>query len=262
MLRIKYTVFFLVLVALVNITVPKIYAKKENKTTVAKNSQTVDAKVKIIENEKEEPSYNVNQYGIIQEELINAATPVPLITGDKELDDAVSEILAETTNDMMSNYEKIIMTYLYIEQNYRYKYSRAKTTVEYVSDYDKFIVEHAKGMTVYGCGDCANFTALFVVCARAIGLECYSIEGEYKGSGHYWAEIVLDGTRYIFDPEADFRASENRGTIRLLYFCINEESDMFDNYYPYHEQKDIDSFNKFFTRSPADTSASDNSETH
>lgn len=259
MLRIKYIALLITMISLVSTVVPKFILEKDTKITTQKDTQTIEAKIRIVE---EEPEYNVNQYGIIQEELINAAELIPLKTGDKELDDAVSEILTETTNEMMSNYEKIIMTYLYIEQNYTYKYSRAKTDVAYISKYDKFIVEHAKGMVKYKSGDCANFTALFVVCARAIGLECYSISGKYDDSNHYWAEIVLDGTRYIFDPEADFRAAENRGPYRLLYFCINEDSYMFNYYHPYNEQKEIDSFNKFFTRAPADTSASDNSKAH
>ncbi len=78
-------------------------------------------------------------------------------------------------------------------------------------------------------GICYDYAALFAVMARYIGLESYVHTGDFvfeagygTGSGHHgWAEVILGGTSYIFDPQRDYRMSANgTATIPYNYFGI------------------------------------------
>ncbi len=85
-----------------------------------------------------------------------------------------------------------------------------------------------------------------MVMMRAIGFECYTVQGYYAGGPHTWAIIVLDGENYIFDPQIDFRQWQGHGgKICLSRFCMDSAFEYYDCYRAINEQRDIDSFSGF-----------------
>ncbi len=61
---------------------------------------------------------DVVKYNIREEALLNAAELNPMVTNDKELDEQVSEILGKLINESMSNYEKVLEVYKYMETKF------------------------------------------------------------------------------------------------------------------------------------------------
>ncbi|MCR4747119.1 MAG: hypothetical protein K5836_01460 [Clostridiales bacterium] len=189
---------------------------------------------------------DVVKYGIREEALLNAAELNPMVTNDKELDEQVSDILGELINESMSNYEKVLEVYKYMETKFSYYGSFIPSDISYVSDYDNRNVGRAKGILTTGHGTCTEFSAAFMVMMRAIGLECYTVQGYYAGGPHTWAIIVLDGENYIFDPQIDFRQWQGHGgKICLSRFCMDSSFEYYDCYRAVNEQRDIDSFSGF-----------------
>lgn len=69
-------------------------------------------------------------------------------------------------------------------------------------------------------GHCYVMAATFVSMARVLGYEAYFVEGAvpYRTGGygaHGWAEIVIGGTTYVFDP--DFQYNTGRNGYQITY---------------------------------------------
>lgn len=197
---------------------------------------------------------DVVKYNIREEALLNAAELNPMVTNDKELDKQVSDILDKLINESMSNYEKVLEVYKYMETNFSYYGSFIPSEHSYASDYDNRNVGRAKGILTTGHGTCTEFSAAFMVMMRAIGLECYTVQGYYAGGPHTWAIIVLDGENYIFDPQIDFRQWQgHNGKICLTRFCMDSSFEFYDCYRAINEERDINSFSNFdLTREKAE----------
>lgn len=185
------------------------------------------------------------KYGVVEETLINHAALNPMITGDAELDKKVAEILDSLLNGSMSNYEKVLTVYKYIETNYTYYSSYDPSDVHYESDYDNRIVGRARGFLFSGHGTCTEYSAAFMVMMRALGFDAYCVEGYFSGGQHTWVIMTLDGKNYIFDPQIDYRQWQGKGSICLTRFCMDESFKYYDCYRAKNEQGNIDSFENF-----------------
>lgn len=166
-------------------------------------------------------------------------------TGDKELDSQINELLDELTDSTMSNYEKVLAIYKYIETNYSYSSSFIPSENDYVSEYDAKMIGRAKGIFTTGHGTCTEFSAAFMVMMRTLGFDCYCVEGRFAGGRHTWTVMVLDGNKYIFDPQIDFRQWQRKKTICLTRFCMDDSFDNYSKYRATNEERNINSFSNF-----------------
>ena len=185
---------------------------------------------------------DVVKYGTVEEALMNKAELHPMLTNDDELDAMVSDIFDKTLIDSMSNYEKVLAIYKYMETNFSYYGSFIPSENEYVSEYDNKNVGRAKGILTTGHGTCTEFSAAFMVMMRALGFECYTVQGYFSGGPHTWAIMILDGKDYIFDPQIDFRQWQGKGTVCLTRFCMDESFAYYDCYHAINQTRDIDAF--------------------
>ncbi|NLL63745.1 MAG: transglutaminase domain-containing protein [Ruminococcaceae bacterium] len=184
------------------------------------------------------------KYGTKEEEIINSAPLNPMLTNDKDLDSKIEKIITKITTNDMSNYEKLRALHNYLVQNYHYGSSSRGTRVIYKSGYDAKMVRRAKGILATGQGSCTEFAALFMVAARHIGFDCYSIQGTYAGGDHTWNIIIIDGKEYIFDSEVDYRNSnDGRSATSYKNFCRKSNPKI----HAFNKQKNINSFKEFAT---------------
>lgn len=188
---------------------------------------------------------DVVKYGTAEEALMNKAELHPMLTNDDELDAMVSDIFDKTLIDSMSNYEKVLAIYKYMETNFSYFGSFIPSENEYASEYDNKNVGRAKGILTTGHGTCTEFSAAFMVMMRALGFECYTVQGYFSGGPHTWAIMILDGKDYIFDPQIDFRQWQGKGTICLTRFCMDENFAYYDCYRAIDQARDVNAFSNF-----------------
>lgn len=169
------------------------------------------------------------------EQLLNAAKLNPMKTNDADLDSAVESILNQVTTANMSTYQKVKAVYDYIINTYTYGPPDPwyMTHVNYHTQYDASAVSQAYALIDWGVGVCDNYSALFFVMTRALGLETYRVSGQVSSrnggtTGHAWTVIKLNGKYYIFDPQVE-QSNLSNGKIQYLFFC-KEESTMSSMY--------------------------------
>lgn len=173
------------------------------------------------------PSYGVSA-DIAQ--LLNNAPLNPMLTNESELDDLITDLLEQTITDDMSTAEKVRAVYDYIIRSYTYGRTKRQwyTESNYHLMLDSVITSAAATLIMEKQGVCTDYSSLFVVLTRRIGLESYYIEGTVKAkaggmTGHAWTVIKLDGQYYIFDPQVEQDNLVN-GKIMYNYFGKPESS--------------------------------------
>lgn len=206
--------------------------------------------------------YDANSSSV--EELLNSQTLHPQKTGYAALDKLLESVLAPYAGK--STAEKVKACYAWTVRNIDYSwagYTRAnsgyngfKQTYPY-NDYEdglqKAFPEDVIARTYYTMskhkGVCYDWGAVFAVMVRYIGIDAYVHTGDFKfeqelgfsssAHGHHgWTEIVLNGKYYIFDPQREYRMTNNgKGTISYTrYFGVTSGS---KNYYRYTEETKI-----------------------
>ncbi len=139
--------------------------------------------------------------------LLNSEKLNPQKTNDKYLDKLVTKTFKKIHKPGMTTYEKVKACYDYLVKNMTYKSSfRFNQTAGYVSFYDGLIVDNAYHALSTKTGVCDDYSAAFVVMCRRIGLEAYVVGGSVSKksggrTGHAWTYILLNGEKYIFDPQ-------------------------------------------------------------
>lgn len=180
--------------------------------------------------------------------LLNSVELYPQRTGYEEVDAMLEEIFAPYADS--DTFTKLKAAYDWTITEIRYSW--APYSQDWAPAYDCFVpvyeltyeegLEEAMPFEVinrsyhalkYREGICYDYGAVFAVMARYLGIEAYVHTGGFifeasfgGGSGHHgWAELVLNGENYIFDPQRDYRMSAN-GTeeIPYLYFGISYEN--------------------------------------
>ena len=184
--------------------------------------------------------------------ILNRAVLHPQKTNDAELDAAVQQVFSQIFRPGMSTYDKVLACYNYIINNA--EYGRTKMTVtqddlqSYQTEQDVWIVLFAKRILNTGTGVCDDYSALFLVMTRAIGLDCYYTHGyttNTKGEtkDHVWDTITVDGVDYIFDPQVEDKQSANG--IKYTFFCQPYTSSIAKIYSGYDLAADKAAYNAF-----------------
>ncbi len=128
-------------------------------------------------------------------------------TGDAELDELLYAVVDEQTDESMDDEEKLHTLFQYVAGNFGY----LRRNYYEPGEHD-WLNEEAKTMLTEHNGNCYNFAATFCLLARCIGYDAEAFSGTIYGQPdpgqthpthrpHGWVEIVIDGERYIFDPD-------------------------------------------------------------
>lgn len=212
----------------------------KNEVTLESGKGSLDAvnSIKVVTLEMNSPNQKV-KYGTAAEKILNNAALEPVITRDSYVDNRVDEILSEITDCTMSNYEKVRAIHEYLIKNFYYESSFINASASYRSSYDAKMVGRAKGMLKTGHGTCTEYSALFMVMTRRIGLPVYCIQGTLSGGPHTWNVLRVDGQDYIFDSEVDYMIG--KGKVIYRHFCTTNTS----GYYAFNQESNINSFKNF-----------------
>ena len=163
--------------------------------------------------------------------ILNAAKLTPQVTGNDRLDAKVASLLAEFRKTAKDTYGLVKACYDYLIANTAYPVSKEPMFLPYDlqtnGSMPPLIIVGALELFDTGFGVCDQYTAAFVVMARAIGLEAFNFGGDTRTvSGgftpHAWAEICIDGVFYIFDAQLEDSVA-NGGDVRYIYFCKTEK---------------------------------------
>ena len=212
----------------------------KSEVTLESGKGSLDAvnSIEVVTLEMNSPNQTV-KYGTEAEKILNNVALEPVITRDSYVDNRVDEILSEITDCTMSNYEKVRAIHAYLIENFYYESSFISASATYKSSYDAKMVGRAKGMLKTGHGTCTEYSALFMVMTRRIGLPVYCVQGTLSGGDHTWNILRVDGKDYIFDSEVDYMVG--KGNIIYKHFCTTNTS----GYYAFNQEGNINSFKNF-----------------
>ncbi len=179
--------------------------------------------------------------------LINSQELRPQRTGWLELDAMLDQMVSDAGESADAC---TVLSYMYnwLVKNVTYSWLGYSYTSASLSAYNSFTGYDYTGSMTYETGlqksipddmanrayhvlkdrqgVCYDYAIAFAVMARYVGIEAYVHTGyfafeTYIGSGHHgWAELVLDGTTYIFDAQRDARNYQQNYGHNFYYFGI------------------------------------------
>lgn len=117
-----------------------------------------------------------------------------------------NQVVKKITRKNMSKSQKLYAAYKYVVKNTSYNgYSPSGKRNK------KWAAKCAIETLCYKTGECYDFSAAFVYLAKVIGYEnahlCIgsTMSATYPWAPHGWAEITIKGTKYLFDPEIEYK---------------------------------------------------------
>lgn len=177
---------------------------------------------------KEEAAFDINA-------VLNSVELHPQRTGYAALDKLLENILkpyanASTAKKVQVCYDWTVRNINYSWSGYKgeksgyYGFNRKYPYNDYEEGLQKAFPEEVIARTYYTMskheGVCYDWGAVFAVMMRYIGIEAYVHTGIFRFEwdtqwGHHgWAEVKINGTNYIFDPQREFRmCGDGKGTI-------------------------------------------------
>ncbi|MDO4173459.1 MAG: S-layer homology domain-containing protein [Eubacteriales bacterium] len=227
--------------------------------TQAKAVDQADPDTKSVAVEKEVGAATIDS-------LLDAQTLHPQKTGYAALDNMLESIIGPVRGKSVS--EQIKVCYDWTIRNIDYSwagYTRSNSGYngfnlsknpypynDYEEGLQKAFPEEVIARTYYTMknqkGVCYDWAAVMAVMARYVGLDAYIHTGQYtfetalgysgKSRGHHgWTEIVLSGKNYIFDPQREYRFTNDGRTAidhsRARFFGIAAG----DKYYSHYTQE-------------------------
>lgn len=149
---------------------------------------------------------------------------------DALLDDIMDDIFAETDEDL-DTYGQVKACYDYLVANVRYGSHTANLgamvndSVSCRSIYSSYGAVEGFGAVALTArvGMCNAYASAFILMARKIGLDAYLVKGSTRSGGggyayHEWAEIKIDDSVYVFDPQLEQNLVA-AGLPRYTVFC-------------------------------------------
>lgn len=142
-------------------------------------------------------------------------TLTPTTPNSKDLEQYLDTLLDDVISDDMTHYQKVRSCYDYLVSNTRYgshmRYSGTQIgNVTAQQIINRYGTVEGYGAIVLGSqvGYCNAYASAFILMARNLGFDASLVKGATKGAGgyyvpHQWAEININGTRYVFDPQLE-----------------------------------------------------------
>ena len=167
--------------------------------------------------------------------LLDAVELEPQTAPDAELNAVIDDLFAEIFTDGMDTYDKVRTCYLYLVQNMTYAQIP-------VYPEDCFVYNSAYRALTTHMGVCDDYSNALIMMMRRIGItDVYRINGwlftkSGNKNGHAWVLLRIDGSDYIFDPQADQSAAKKEGIeCGWYYFCrpeteVSKKFVCFDDY--------------------------------
>ena len=184
------------------------------------------------------------------ESILNSAKLNPTKTGYPTLDNYATSVLNSVTNDSMSTYEKVKAVYDWIINNMSYQLGfvigeEIDSLINTYGFYERDAVEVFLATNGFGThrGSCDNYSAMFMVLTRRIGLDSYVISARNKdGSGHTTVNIKINGKWYNFDPQREDNSLKNG---KITYLAFGEDDNDSKPYTYVNRNSDVASFHGF-----------------
>ncbi len=184
------------------------------------------------------------------ESILNSAKLNPTKTGYPTLDNYATSVLNSVTNDSMSTYEKVKAVYDWIINNMSYQLGfvigeEIDSLINTYGFYERDAVEVFLATNGFGThrGSCDNYSAMFMVLTRRIGLDSYVISARNKdGSGHTTVNIKINGKWYNFDPQREDNSLKNG---KITYLAFGEDDNDSKPYKYINRNSDVASFHGF-----------------
>ena len=184
------------------------------------------------------------------ESILNSAKLNPTKTGYPTLDNYATSVLNSVTNDSMSTYEKVKAVYDWIINNMSYQLGfvigeEIDSLINTYGFYERDAVEVFLATNGFGThrGSCDNYSAMFMVLTRRIGLDSYVISARNKdGSGHTTVNIKINGKWYNFDPQREDNSLKNG---KIMYYAFGEDDNDSKPYTYVNRNSDVASFHGF-----------------
>lgn len=184
------------------------------------------------------------------ESILNSAKLNPTKTGYPTLDNYATSVLNSVTNDSMSTYEKVKAVYDWIINNMSYQLGfvigeEIDSLINTYGFYEKDAVQVFLATNGFGThkGSCDNYSAMFVVLTRRIGLESYPISAiTNAGGGHTTVNIKINGKWYNFDPQREDNSLKNG---KITYLAFGEDDNDSKPYKYINRNSDVASFHGF-----------------
>lgn len=154
--------------------------------------------------------------------ILNGAYLSPVVTGFEPCDDIVDGVLSEILTDEMTTLGKTQAIYDYLINNCVYGFNASRGDYPNAFSSGQEYEARAYGMLKGHIGACNDYSAAFWAMTRRIGLDTHIVYGQTHRAGggytgHYWCEVNIDGTRYVFDPQVEDNMT--RGVIKYDRFC-------------------------------------------
>lgn len=194
------------------------FAEQPDKPRVPAVSRVAEQEDLVIDIEAEEeetpaaqPQLNANP----RVALMNNVPLRPTSPRSNDLDMYLDSLMATIINDNMSTYGQVKASYDYLVSTMRYGSHMAGMGAPIGSVTARNIYSQYGEVEGYGAvalatkqGMCNAYSSAFILMARKIGLDARLVKGSTKGAGggyvaHQWAEIVIDGVPYVFDPQLE-----------------------------------------------------------
>ncbi|MBO5143352.1 MAG: hypothetical protein J6C46_10275 [Clostridia bacterium] len=131
------------------------------------------------------------------------------------------EIVSSIINETMTDYEKVIAIWNYIENNSAYNYEAYNYVLAGNKDYYS---KYSNAWNTYGIlcekiGVCQSYSYAFNILAHEAGIETVMVTGTFKNGGHAWNAVKLDGIWYMTDM------TNNKNAIGVLYWICNSSTE-------------------------------------
>lgn len=209
--------------------------KKEENDTASKNE------------ESDENSSSVAS-GI--EGILNSAKLNPIKTGHTSLDNQVSSVINSVTNSSMSTYEKVKALYDWVINNMSYQIGfvigeEIDSLMNTYGFYERDAIQVFLASNGFGTkrGSCDNYSAMFMILTRRIGLDSYVVSARNNdGSGHTTVNIKINGKWYNFDPQREDNSKKNG---KIMYYAFGEDDSDSKPYTYVNRNSDVAAFHKF-----------------
>lgn len=195
-----------------------------------------------------------NTAGDVQS-ILNSAPLNPTRTGVAAVDELVDRIFDEIFTPGMTTYEKTRAIYDYLVDNITYGRG-SKYWTDYISllggrtysSRDREVILRAYDILISDVGVCNDYSAAFMVMTRAVGLECFYVEGKTNNisggySGHIWNNIRINGTLYTFDVQVEANITDRAGGVNTYTRFCKTDAQMGSKLIYFRRQADIDAYN-------------------
>ena len=150
----------------------------------------------------------------------------------------------------MSTYEKVKALYDWVINNMSYQLGfvigeEIDSLMNTYGFYERDAIQVFLAANGFGTkrGSCDNYSAMFMILTRRIGLDSYVVSARNtNGTGHTTVNIKINGKWYNFDPQREDNSKKNG---KIMYYAFGEDDNDSKPYTYVNRSSDVAAFHKF-----------------